>query len=105
MGAARRLATCMARRKRRAVDALLRPVEHRPRQAASRAPRFSDGGAITMVNRDRGATDVTRDTDYFRRRAAEARAAAFSKDESHNAEIAGELALAYAALARRRATT
>jgi hypothetical protein len=46
---------------------------------------------------------VTRDTDYFRRRAAEARAAAFSKDEPQRAEIAGELALAYAALARRRA--
>jgi hypothetical protein len=46
---------------------------------------------------------VTRDTDYFRRRAAEARAAACSKDEPHRAEIAGELALAYAALARRRA--
>jgi hypothetical protein len=45
---------------------------------------------------------VTHDTDYFRRRAAEARAAAFSKDESGSAEIAGELALAYAALARRR---
>jgi hypothetical protein len=38
---------------------------------------------------------VTHDTDYFRRRAAEARAAASSK-------VAGELALAYAALARRR---
>jgi len=50
-----------------------------------------------------GATQVTRDTDYFRRRAAEARAAAFSKDEPERAEIAGELALAYAALARRRA--
>jgi hypothetical protein len=46
---------------------------------------------------------VTHDTEYFRRRAAEARAAAFSKDEPHRAEIAGELALAYAALARRRA--
>ena len=46
---------------------------------------------------------MTRDTDYFRRRAAEARAAAFSKDEPERAEIAGELALAYAALARRRA--
>jgi len=46
---------------------------------------------------------VTRDTDYFRRRAAEARAAACSKDEPERAEIAGELALAYAALARRRA--
>jgi hypothetical protein len=46
---------------------------------------------------------VTRDTDYFHRRAAEARAAAYSKDEPQQAEIAGELALAYAALARRRA--
>ena len=46
---------------------------------------------------------MTHDTEYFRRRAAEARAAAFSKDEPHRAEIAGELALAYAALARRRA--
>ena len=46
---------------------------------------------------------MTRDTDYFRRRAAEARAAACSKDEPERAEIAGELALAYAALARRRA--
>jgi len=58
-----------------------------------------------MIDRILGATDVTRDTDYFRRRAAEARAAAFSKDESGSAEIAGELALAYAALARRRAAT
>jgi hypothetical protein len=48
---------------------------------------------------------VTRDTDYFRRRAAEARAAACSKDEPERVEIAGELALAYAALARRRAKT
>jgi hypothetical protein len=47
---------------------------------------------------------VTRDSDYFRRRAAEARAAAYSKDEPQRAEIAGELALAYAALARRRAS-
>ena len=46
---------------------------------------------------------MTRDTDYFRRRAAEARAAAFSKDEPERAEIAGELALAYTALARRQA--
>jgi hypothetical protein len=46
---------------------------------------------------------VTHDTDYFRRRAAEARAAACSKDEPERVEIAGELALAYAALARRRA--
>ena len=46
---------------------------------------------------------MTRDTEYFQRRAAEARAAACSKDEPQQAEIAGELALAYAALARRRA--
>ena len=46
---------------------------------------------------------MTHDTDYFRRRAAEARAAAASKDFGENAEIAGDLALAYAALARRRA--
>jgi hypothetical protein len=46
---------------------------------------------------------VTHDSDYFHRRAAEARAAACSKGEPERAEIAGELALAYAALARRRA--
>ena len=46
---------------------------------------------------------MTHDSDYFRRRAAEARAAACSKGETERAEIAGELALAYAALARRRA--
>ncbi|HEX6785347.1 MAG TPA: hypothetical protein VF098_11945 [Sphingomicrobium sp.] len=46
---------------------------------------------------------MTRDQDYFRRRAAEARAAASSKDRPEQAEVAGELALAYAALARRRA--
>jgi hypothetical protein len=46
---------------------------------------------------------VTHDTDYFHRRAAEARAAACSKDQPERVEIAGELALAYAALARRRA--
>ena len=45
---------------------------------------------------------MTRDTDYFRRRAAEARAAASSKDFGETAEVAGDLALAYAALARRR---
>jgi hypothetical protein len=46
---------------------------------------------------------MTHDTDYFRRRAAEARAAASCKDYGENAEVAGDLALAYAALARRRA--
>jgi hypothetical protein len=44
---------------------------------------------------------VTRDPEYFRRRAAEARAAAHSKEQSPDAEIAGDLALAYSALARR----
>ena len=58
-----------------------------------------------MVNRRQGSAQVTHDTEYFRRRAAEARAAACSKDEPERAEIAGELALAYAALARRRAAT
>lgn len=48
---------------------------------------------------------MTRDLDYFHRRAAEARASACSKDEPERVEIAGELALAYAALARRRAAT
>jgi hypothetical protein len=43
------------------------------------------------------------DSDYFRRRAAEARAAASSKDYGEHAEAAGDLALAYAALARRKA--
>jgi hypothetical protein len=46
---------------------------------------------------------VSQDTEYFRRRAAEARAAASSKEFGENAEVAGDLALAYAALARRRA--
>ena len=46
---------------------------------------------------------MTRDSDYFRRRAAEARAAASSKEFGESAEVAGDLALAYAGLARRRA--
>ena len=46
---------------------------------------------------------MTHDSDYFRKRAAEARAAASSKEFGENAEVAGDLALAYAALARRRA--
>jgi hypothetical protein len=55
------------------------------------------------VERKESRLTLTRDTDYFHRRAEEARAAAYSKDEPQRAEIAGELALAYAALARRRA--
>lgn len=46
---------------------------------------------------------MSHDTDYFRRRAAEAHAAACAKDQPERVEVAGELALAYAALARRRA--
>jgi hypothetical protein len=45
------------------------------------------------------------DSEYFRRRAAEARAAAFCKETGQSVEVAGDLALAYAALARRRAAT
>ena len=44
---------------------------------------------------------MAHDGDYFRRRAAEARAAAFCREEGEDTEIAGQLALAYAALARR----
>jgi hypothetical protein len=46
---------------------------------------------------------MSHDHEHFRRLAAEARAAASLKDEPLRAEVAGELALAYAALARRRA--
>jgi hypothetical protein len=47
---------------------------------------------------------MSHDRDYFRQRAAEARAAAFRRDEGEDAEVAGQLALAYSALARRKAT-
>ena len=46
---------------------------------------------------------MAHDSEYFRRREAEARAAAFRRNESEDAEIAGQLALAYSALARRHA--
>ncbi len=46
---------------------------------------------------------MNKDSDYFRKRAAEARAAACTKGRAEEAAIAGELALAYSALARRRA--
>ncbi len=46
---------------------------------------------------------MTRDSDYFRRRAEEARAVATAKSRAEEAAVAGELALAYSALARRRA--
>ena len=48
-------------------------------------------------------TSMAHDSDYFRRRAAEARSAAFCKDSGESVDVAGDLALAYAALARRRA--
>lgn len=72
------------------------------RQDARDAPRVHLAAAISL-GIDTVGINVTRDTDYFRRRAAEARAVACSKDEPERVEIAGELALAYAALARRRA--
>ena len=46
---------------------------------------------------------MVHDGEYFRKRAAEARAAAFRRDEGEDADIAGQLALAYSALARRQA--
>ena len=46
---------------------------------------------------------MAHDSEYFRRRAAEARSMAFCKDFGEDVEVAGDLALAYAALARRRA--
>ena len=46
---------------------------------------------------------MAHDSEYFRRRAAEARASAFCKDFGEEVEVAGDLALAYAALARRNA--
>ena len=46
---------------------------------------------------------MVHDGEYFRKRAAEARAAAFRRDEGEDADIAGQLALAYSALARRKA--
>ena len=45
---------------------------------------------------------MAHDREYIRRRAADARSAAFRKDDSDGVEVAGHLALAYAALARRR---
>ena len=44
---------------------------------------------------------MTHDSAYFRQRAAEARASC-AKSRGEEAAVAGELALAYAALARRR---
>ena len=45
---------------------------------------------------------MAHDSKDFRRRAAEARSAALHSDDGESVEVAGHLALAYAALARRR---
>jgi hypothetical protein len=45
---------------------------------------------------------MTHDHEYFRRRSAEAQSGALHKDDCEGVEVAGHLALAYAALARRR---
>lgn len=45
---------------------------------------------------------MAHDSEYFRRRAAEARSDACQKADSEGVEVAGQLALACAALARRR---
>ncbi len=47
---------------------------------------------------------MTHDSDYFRRRAVDARATASHKDDGEEVEVAGHLALAYTALARRGRT-
>lgn len=82
----------------------MRQDERPLRQTAIFGPRNHLAESISLVNNKAGKRpNVTRDTEYFRRRAAEARAVACSKDEPERVEVAGELALAYAALARRRA--
>jgi len=49
---------------------------------------------------------MAHDSDFFRRRAAEVRSSAFHKEGGESVEVAGHLALAYAALARcRKAVT
>jgi hypothetical protein len=48
-------------------------------------------------------TGKPHDSEYFRLRAAEARATASTKGRHEEGAVSGELALAYAALARRRA--
>jgi hypothetical protein len=85
-----------------ATSQFLRQDEQQPRRTAERPSRHDHLDAISLVD-DKEESGVTQDPDYFQRRAAEARAVACSKDEPERVEIAGELALAYAALARRRA--
>ena len=45
---------------------------------------------------------MAHDSAYFRRQAAQVRSSAFHKDDRESVEVAGHLALAYAALARHR---
>jgi len=45
---------------------------------------------------------MAHDREYFRRRSAEAGSGGFGKGDDEGVEVAGHLALAYAALARRR---
>jgi len=47
---------------------------------------------------------MAHDSDYCRQQAEQARAAAARRDCAEGSEVAGNLALAYATLARRRAT-
>lgn len=54
------------------------------------------------MKRTQRNTLVSHDCAYFRRLADEARLAASQKVDSEDAEIAGQLALAYSALARQR---
>jgi len=104
MGAVEPLATRSRPRKPRRPQAFVAAGGTSIAADRKSAPRNSDVGAISLVNDTTGKnSSVIRDIEYFQRRAAEARAAACSKDEPQQAEIAGELALAYAALARRRA--
>ncbi len=55
-----------------------------------------------LIDAVKGYARMTRVSDFFRRRASD-RNAAFQRDEGENAEVAGHLALAYAALRRRKA--
>jgi hypothetical protein len=85
------------------MNDFLRQDEQPMRRTAPPAPRNWSCSRHNSGETKKQDESVTRDTEYFRRRAAEARAAACSKDEPERVEVAGELALAYAALARRRA--
>ena len=61
-----------------------------------------NAGTLNVDALRKGDPRVAHDTNYFRQRAAEARTAAFRREEGEDSEIAGQLALAYASLARRK---